>query len=133
MTTIDQTISLRERAQAIAEYLKSAGRLEDAETVRALAGSEGATMSSAEAAELLGVTSQTVIRWLDKGVLIGSRVGERGNWTVDAASVAACHHRRSRMHAAKRAFEGRTPLDQAAFISGLRAERIAALDDDDDD
>lgn len=133
MTTLDQkTVSLRDRAHSIADYLESVGRGDEAEIVRQLAGADGATMTSSEAATVLGVTTQTINRWLEKGVLIGSRIGERGNWSLDAASVAACQHRRAQVNRAKQAFEHGSRLDQAAFISGLSAERIAALEDDDD-
>ena len=131
MTTTESTLSLRDRVMAIAAELDQAGRTTDADDLRRIAGAEHQTMTPADAADVLQVTPQTVNRWLKQGVLLGDRVGDRGNWIVDAASVAACRSRRAEMLAARTAFRSGSDLDQAGYLAGLSTERIAALTEDD--
>ncbi|WP_257570619.1 molybdopterin-binding protein [Streptomyces sp. NP160] len=71
--------------------------------------SSPATYSVREAAELLGVSDDTVRRWTDSGALTARR-GASGRTTVDGAELAAF----ARDHA------GRTPADPSGVARSAR-------------
>ncbi len=81
MTAINSEIFLRGRA--LAQGLRQEGRRNEAETVdallRAVAQGEQTTqyLTTGHLAERLGVSRQTVVNWIKKGLLPGVRLGSR--------------------------------------------------------
>lgn len=79
---------LRRRGERLATVLRSEGRPDDAQTVTALLeqlevkhGDESAVdskwLTTGDVARRIGVTRQTVVNWVNKGLLPGHRVGGR--------------------------------------------------------
>ena len=81
MSTMDGDIFVR--GQALAEDLRREGRRDDAEIVDILLGVAGTPVSTArflttgQVAKRLGVSRQTVVNWVKRGVIPGTRLGGR--------------------------------------------------------
>jgi excisionase family DNA binding protein len=79
------------RAQALAQRLSKMGQDEDSQTVEALLlvanehSSASRYLTTGDIARRFGVSRQTVVNWIKKGVLPGARIG--GRLMVPAAAM----------------------------------------------
>ena len=116
LATLD-TLATLEREMAAAGRDSEYEALRDA--LRALQHSGDDFISTGQAAERLQVSIPTVKRWVERGALVGGRVGER--WLIDAESVA----RASRLRSALRLVdeEGNPTQEEIQALIGRHRSR----------
>ena len=78
------------------------------------------TLTAQQAAEALGVTLTTVLRWLRDGFLVGEQVSPRAPWQIKEASL-------KELKTARKAPKGWLPLKEAAKAVGLTREAVLHL------
>jgi DNA invertase Pin-like site-specific DNA recombinase len=77
-------------------------------------------LTAGQAAEALGVTLTTVLRWLRDGFLVGEQVSPRAPWQIKEASL-------KELKTARKAPKGWMPLKEAAKAAGVTRETVLHL------
>lgn len=78
------------------------------------------TVTAEQAAEVLGVTHTTVLRWLRDGFLVGEQVSPRAPWMIKESTL-------NELKTARRAPKGWLPPKEAAKALGVTREAVLHL------
>lgn len=78
------------------------------------------SVTAEQAAEILGVTHTTVLRWLRDGFLVGEQVSPRAPWMIKESTL-------NELKTARRAPKGWLPPKEAAKALGLTREAVLHL------